>query len=462
MHYLPKPTLLAAAAVAVSLAGCALRGNDDTEARRAAAERQARQQAMAMRVLAQPRPLDTALKMAPNAMALIDVPAQGAEPATQARLFANCDTQTLSMDYRSASGWTAVFAVAAPAPTAQATARELCQAVGSGGWRHLPGEDKDVLMIDPSSLIVKGGQRLAWVGIDYERIRLSEAQDNDYSGQIERIAVDCSTRQASARQVYRMDESSLLPPPAQPLGSALTAAQRGRLIDALCAAPATLDQLAKAVVRRKLPPNLATPQVPPALLAQVGTLPQGQPIGTLSHLQFSSNATLPIRPDVKVTDSPLDLYLEKGPGPGLWRVQTADVLTGDQVSIRWRGLIDLATVARQEPAGKLEQGRSPAGVELIGDWQNIKAGSDISYIERSAGRDGKALADTFACKVGDSAPAAQTVASLQGAARRVVCRQSAGLEKTRAYLYLEAYDLFVQTADISMLIVRLNTLKVAQ
>lgn len=62
---------------------------------------------------------------------------------------------------------------------------------------------------------------------------------------------------------------------------------------------------------------------------------------------------------------------------------------------------------------------------------------------------------------GGNPSAAQKVASLQGSALNVNCNADNGLKTSSSYLYLEAYDLFVETADRSMLLVQEKTLKAA-
>ncbi|EJL95801.1 hypothetical protein PMI18_05083 [Pseudomonas sp. GM102] len=46
--------------------------------------------------------------------------------------------------------------------------------------------------------------------------------------------------------------------------------------------------------------------------------------------------------------------------------------------------------------------------------------------------------------------------------RKVTCVTHNALKTSNAYLYLEAYDLFVETADTSTLIVQINTLRAAE
>jgi hypothetical protein len=47
-------------------------------------------------------------------------------------------------------------------------------------------------------------------------------------------------------------------------------------------------------------------------------------------------------------------------------------------------------------------------------------------------------------------------------ARKVTCVTNNALKTSNVYLYLEAYDLFVETADTSTLIVQINTLRAAE
>jgi hypothetical protein len=100
-------------------------------------------------------------------------------------------------------------------------------------------------------------------------------------------------------------------------------------------------------------------------------------------------------------------------------------------------------------------------IDLKGDWQNLKPGSAIGYSKSFVSSEGKPFEQTFECSVGESFPAAQKVASLQGLALDVKCNADNGLKTSSSYLYLEAYDLFVETADRSMLLVQEKTLKAA-
>ena len=45
---------------------------------------------------------------------------------------------------------------------------------------------------------------------------------------------------------------------------------------------------------------------------------------------------------------------------------------------------------------------------------------------------------------------------------RVTCVTDNALKTSNAYLYLEAYDLFVETSETSTLLVQVNTLKAAE
>lgn len=144
----------------------------------------------------------------------------------------------------------------------------------------------------------------------------------------------------------------------------------------MCAEPTHLTKLATPGPRRKkLPPNLPTPQVPAALLAQVSALPQGQPTNTLNPLHLTY---------------------------------------------------------------------------------------DAGYSKTLTASTGKPFVQKFECSVGESFPAAQHVASLLGLARNVTCSAGNGLKSSSTYLFLEACDLFVKTAERSMLLVQVRKFKAAQ
>ena len=121
---------LAGASLAVTLTGCALQGNGMAEYyKRVAAERQVQNQAMATRVQARPLPLDTTIKLGKTALVTIDLPAEGTEPATQARLFAGCNRSTLAMDYRREKDWSSPYVLPAD------PARNIAKATRSVIWR---------------------------------------------------------------------------------------------------------------------------------------------------------------------------------------------------------------------------------------------------------------------------------------------------------------------------------------
>ncbi len=458
-------TRLTGTVFVLALAGCALPGNEMAEYRkRIIAEHQAQNGAMTTRVQSQPLPLDTTLRLGSSAVLLVNVPAAGIEPETQARLFANCSSLTLAMDYRQAKGWSSPFVLPAdPNQTAQAMARQMCQTVQDSGWRQLPADGEDTVLLDPGTLGLNSAQRSIWAGIDYARLRLDENENKPYDRQFERVEINCATRQASTRLTYRLSDQGLLPPPGQPLDSAFDAAQRTRLIDAVCAEPSHLTKLATpGPLRKKLPPNLPTPQVAAALLAQVSALPQGQPTNTLSHLQLTYDATSPMAPSAVIKDTPVDLYLQPGPARGIWREQATGALGSPQVSVRWRGLIELATTSDTGLDGKPAQASRLTNIDLVGDWQNLKPGNALGYSKTLTPSTGKPFVQKFECSVGESAPAAQHVASLQGLARNVTCSADNGLKSSSTYLYLEAYDLFVETAERSMLLVQVKKLKAAE
>ncbi|WP_259699667.1 hypothetical protein [Pseudomonas frederiksbergensis] len=451
---------LAGAAFAVTLSGCALHGNGMADYyKRVAAEHQVQNQAMTARIQTQPLPLDTTIKLGQTALLTLNVPAQGTEPANQVRLFALCDSAKLAMEYRRAKEWTSAYYL--PADSARNMAPQLCQAVKDSSWRQLPGDGEDSVLVDAGTLGTTNARRGIWAGIDYGRTRLDETEGKPYDRQLERVEVDCTARQASTRLVYRLNGQALLPPPVQPLDSALDKDQRTRLIAAVCAEPANLAQLAAPLERKKLPPTLQTPEIAAPLLANVSALPQGQPTHTLSHLQFSYSASSPMMPLAVIKDSPLDLYLQPGPARGLWRQQATGALGREQVSIRWRGLIELASTSAQR-AGEIAQSSTLNGIDLDGNWQTLKPGNPIAYSKRFTDRAGKPFVQRFECSVGEPFPATQKVASLQGTARAVTCFANNGLNATTTYLYLEAYDLFVETSDSSKLLVQVNTLKAAQ
>ncbi|MFL6966287.1 hypothetical protein ACJ6X8_08620 [Pseudomonas alvandae] len=453
---------LLAALCASALVGCASRSDKIAEHnKRVAAERDAQNLAMTARVLAQPLPLDNTLRMGPTAVLMVDVPAAGTQPATQARLFANCEALMLAMDYRQAEGWYKPFVLPAdPQQPARTTAQQMCQAVEDGGWRQLPGDGEDILMVDSGSLDLDNARRSIWAGIDFARLRLEASKT--YDRQLERVEINCSTQQANTRQVYRMSNQGLLPPPLQPLDSALNAKQRTRLVGAVCAEPAKLAKLdTVGALRKKLPPDMPTPEIPSALLAQVSALPQGHPTRTLSHLQFTYDATSPMAPGAVVKNTPMDLYLQPGPARGIWREQAMGALGSEKLSVRWRGLIELASASSAEPKVPAERTSRLMRIDLKGDWQNLKPGSAIGYSKSFVSSEGKPFEQTFECSVGESFPAAQKVASLQGSALNVNCNADNGLKTSSSYLYLEAYDLFVETADRSMLLVQEKTLKAA-
>jgi len=451
---------LAAVAVAVTLSGCALQGNGMADYyKRVAAERQVQNQAMTTRIQARPLPLDSTIKLGQSAVLTVDVPADGTEPATQARLFAACDSAKLAMEYRHAKDWTNAYTL--PADPARNTAQQLCQAVRDSSWKQLPGDGEDVLLLDPGTLGTANARRSIWTGIDYGRIRLDENERKPYDKQLERVDVDCATRQVSTRLVYRLNGQTLLPPPLQPLDTALAKEQTARLLGAVCAEPANLAQLAAPAVRKKLPPNMQTPEVAAPLLTAISALPQGQPAHTLSHLQFTYTASSPIVPGAVIKDSPMDLYLQTGPARGLWRQQATGALGSERVTIRWRGLIELAATSSTQLASSNKQS-TLTGIDLDGDWQTLKPGSEIAYSKRFTDSSGKPFVQDFECSVGESFPATQKVASLQGMARSVTCAIDNALKTKNVYLYLEAYDLFVETSETSILMVQANTLKAAE
>lgn len=464
MLYLSKlsTAALLTALCASALMGCASRSDKMAEHnKRVAAERDAQNQAMTARVLAQPLRLDHTLRLGSSAVLSVNVPAEGTQPATQARLFANCKALTLAMDYRQAEDWYKPFVLSADLQqSASTTARQMCQAVEDGGWRQLPGDGEDIVMVDSGSLDLDNGQRSIWAGIDFARLRLQAS--TTYDRQLERVEINCSAQQANTRQVYRMSNQGLLPPPLQPLDSALNAQQRTRLVGAVCAEPTKLAKLdTVGALRKKLPPDMPTPEIPAALLAQVSALPQGHPTHTLSHLQFTYDAASPLAPGAMVKNTPMDLYLQPGPARGIWREQAMGALGREKVIVRWRGLIELASTSGPEPTGSAERRSRLLSIGLEGDWQNLKPGSAIGYSKSFVSSEGKPFEQTFECSVGESFPAAQKVASLQGSALNVNCNADNGLKTSSSYLYLEAYDLFVETADRSMLLVQEKTLKAA-
>ncbi|EJM67600.1 hypothetical protein PMI30_02064 [Pseudomonas sp. GM50] len=452
---------LAGAAIAVTLTGCALQGNGLADYyKREAVAREAKNRAMATRVQSRPLPLDSTFRLAQTALVMVDVPAEGTEPATQARLFAACDALTLAMDYRDAKRWSSPYVL--PADTARNIAQQMCHAVRDSAWKQLPGDSEDLLLLDSGTLAIENSRRSIWAGIDFGRTRLDESEGKPYGRQFERVEVDCATRQASTRLAYRLGDQVLLPPPVQPIDSALDKEQRARLIGAVCAEPANLAKLATPVTRQKLPPDMRTPELPATLLAQVSALPQGQATHTLSHLQFTYNASSPLVPRAVVNDHPMDLYLQPGPAHGIWREQATGALGSQRVSLLWRGMIELAATSSTELAGKTNQQSTLTNIDLDGDWQKLKPGSAIAYSKHFTQSNGKPFVQKFMCSVGESLPATQTVASLQGMARKVTCATNNALKTSNAYLYLEAYDLFVETADTSTLIVQINTLRAAE
>lgn len=452
---------LAGAALAVSLTGCALQGNGMADYyKRVAAERLVQNQAMTTRIQARSLPLDTTLKLDQTAMVMVDVPAEGVQPATQARLFAGCNRLTLAMDYRREKDWSSPYVL--PADSARNIAQQMCQAVANGAWKQLPGDSEDLLLVDPGTLAINSSRRSIWAGIDFARTRLDESEGKPYGRQFERIEVDCNAHQASTRLAYRLGDQVLLPPPVQPLDSALDKDQRARLIGAVCAEPASLAQLAAPVSRKKLPPNIQTPELPAPLLAQVSALPQAQPAHALSHLQFAYNASSPLIPLAVVNDRPMDVYLQPGPARGIWRQQATGDLGSERVSLRWRGMIELATTRSNQLAGKTDSRSTLTKIDLEGDWQHLKPGSEIAYSKHFTDSSGKPFVQEFECSVGESFAATQRVASLQGAARAVTCSIDNALKTQTTYLYLEAYDLFVETAETSTLMVQLSTLKAAE
>lgn len=452
---------LAGVAIAVTLAGCALQGHGMANYyKREAAEQEAQNRAMATRVQSRPLPLDSTFRLDQTAVLTVDVPAEGTEPATQARLFATCGSLTLAMDYRQAKRWSSPYVL--PADKARNIAQQMCQAVRDSVWKQLPGDSEDLLLLDPGTLGIVNSRRSIWAGIDFKRTRLDESEGKPYDRQFERVEVDCATRQASTRQAYRLGDQILLPPPVKPIDSALDTEQRARLIGAMCAEPTNLAKLATPVTRQKLPPDMRTPELPATLLAQVSALPLGQPTHTLNHLQFTYNASSPLVPRAVVNDHPMDLYLQSGPARGIWREQATGALGSQRVSLRWRGLIELAATSSTELAGKTDQQSTLMNIDLDGDWQKLKPGSVVTYSKHFTQSTGKPFVQKFECSVGESLPATHTVASLQGMARKVTCVTNNALQTSNEYLYLEAYDLFVETADISKLIVQVNTLRAAE
>lgn len=452
---------LTGAIFTVTLAGCALQGNGMADYyKRLAAERQVQNQAMATRVQTQSLPLDSTFKLGRTAVVMVDVPAAGIEPANQVRLFAGCDASTVAMDYRSGKDRSSPYVL--PADPARKIAEQMCQAVPDSSWKQLPGDGEDLLLLDPGTLRIEKSRRSIWAGIDFGRTRLDESEGKPYGRQFELVEIDCATRLTSTRLAYRLGDATLLPPPAQPLDSALNTEQRARLSGIACAEPANLAQLATPVTRKKLPPNMLTPELPATLLAHVSALPQGQPTHTLSHLQFSYSASSPLVPRAVVNDRPMDVYLQPGPARGLWREQATGALGSERVSLRWRGLIELGATSHTGPAGKNDQRSVLTNIDLMGDWQNLKPGSSIAYTKSFIESSGKPFVQKIECSVGESFPASQTVASLQGNARAVTCATNNALKMSNAYLYLEAYDLFVETADTSTLLIQSNTLTAAE
>lgn len=449
------------ATLVLTLTGCALQSDGMGEYyKRVAAERQVQNQAVTSRIERQSLPLDTTIKFGQIAVLTVDLPAEGAEPATQARLFASCNGTKLAVEYRHGKDWNSAYAV--PADAARNITQQMCQAVRDSSWRQLPGDNEDSLLLDSGSLRKDNARRSIWVGIDYGRTRLDATEGKPYDRQLERVEVDCAAHQANTRLVYRSGDQSLLEPPVQPLASALDNEQRARLIGAVCAESANLAQLPAPVMRKKLPPNMQTPDVAPPLLAQVSALPQGQPAHTLSHLQLTYNASSPMVPRAEINGSPMDLYLQPGPARGLWREQATGALGSERVSIRWRGLIELAGTRSTQLTGKADKTSTLNSIDLEGDWQNLKPGSEIAYSKNFTDSTGKPFVQTFECSVGESFAAAQKVASLKGMARTVTCGIDNGLKTNNVYLYLEAYDLFVETADSSILMVQVKTLKAAE
>ncbi len=161
-------------------------------------------------------------------------------------------------------------------------------------------------------------------------------------------------------------------------------------------------------------------------------------------------------PSAVIKDTPMDLYLQPGPARGIWREQATGALGSPQVSVRWRGLIELATTSDTGLDGKPAQASRLTNIDLVGDWQNLKPGNALGYSKTLTPSTGKPFVQKFECSVGESAPAAQHVASLQGLARNVTCSADNGLKSSSTYLYLEAYDLFVETAERSMLLVQVQ------
>lgn len=452
---------LTGAALAVSLTGCVLQGNGMADYyKRVAAEREVENKAMTNRIKSLSLPLDSTFGLGRTAVLTVNVPSEDAAPATQTRLFADCDSAKVSMTYRRAKDLSSPYFL--PTEPARIIAQQMCLAVRNSAWKQLLGDSEDILLLDPGTLGMDNSRRAIWAGIDYGRTRLDENEGKPYDRQLERVEVDCATRQASNRLAYRLSGQSVLPASVQPLDSALDNAQRTRLIDAVCAEPVNLAQLATPVIRKKLPPTMRTPEVPTSLLAQVTKLPQGQPTHTLSHLQLTYSASSPIVPGAVINDSPLDLYLQPGPARGLWREQAAGALGKEYVSIRWRGLIELAATSGAPVAGKTGQSSTLNSIDLDGDWQNLKPGSAIAYNKSFTDNAGKPFVQHFKCSVSESFPATQKVTSLQGMARNVSCAANNGLKTDSVYLYLEAYDLFVETSDISMLLVQVKTLKAAE
>ncbi|MHC8366713.1 hypothetical protein ACYZT9_12760 [Pseudomonas sp. ZT5P21] len=147
---------------------------------------------MTARVQTRPLPLNTTFRLGQTAVVMVNVPAEGIEPATQARLFAGCDSSTLTMDYRSGKDWTRPYVL--PVDTARNMIQQMCQAVRDSSWKQLPGDGEDILLLDSGTLGIENSRRSIWAGVDFGRTRLDENEGRPYDRQFERVEVDCTTR----------------------------------------------------------------------------------------------------------------------------------------------------------------------------------------------------------------------------------------------------------------------------
>jgi hypothetical protein len=94
-------------------------------------------------------------------------------------------------------------------------------------------------------------------------------------------------------------------------------------------------------------------------------------------LSANFNTSSPLIPLAVVNDHPMDLYLQPRPTRGIWHEQAAGDLGGERVSLRWRGMIELATTRSTRLAVKTDPRSTLPGIDLEGDWPNSIPGAPL-------------------------------------------------------------------------------------